>query len=122
MTILLYLVIGTIAGVLSGLFGIGGGVIMVLAMVALMKMPFLAATGTSLGAMLLPVGLFGAWEYYRNGNLDVKVSLLLAAGLAVGVWGGARLAHSAGPFVVQRMFAVFMVLMAVRMWVSAKPA
>lgn len=122
MNTVIYLVIGTLAGVLSGLFGIGGGVIMVLAMVALMKMPFLAATGTSLGAMLLPVGILGAWEYYRNGNLDVRVSLILSAGLAIGVWVGAKLAHGAGPFVVQRLFAVFMVVMAVRMWVSAKPA
>lgn len=119
MTVLVYLLIGAAAGVLSGLFGVGGGVIMVLAMVGLMKLPFLTATGTSLGAMLLPVGIFGAWEYHKAGNLDVRISLLLAAGLLVGAWGGARLALAAGPAVVQRSFAVFLLLMAVRMWVSA---
>ena len=120
MTVLLYLLIGTLAGVLSGLFGIGGGVIMVVAMVSLMKLPFLTATGTSLGAMLLPVGIFAALEYHKNGNLDIKVSLLLAIGLALGAWGGAKLAHGAGPATVQRLFAVFLIVMAVRMWVSAK--
>lgn len=120
MTTALYLLIGTLAGILSGMFGIGGGIIMVIAMVTLMKLPFLTATGTSLGAMLLPVGIFGAWEYYRAGNLDIKISLLLAAGLAAGAWGGAKLAHSAGPAVVQRMFAVFLVVMAVRLWVGAR--
>jgi len=119
-TVLFYLLIGALAGVLSGLFGIGGGVIMVLSMVSLMKVPFLTATGTSLGAMLLPVGIFGAWEYHKHGNLDIKVSLLLAAGLAIGAWGGARLAHQVSTAGVQRGFAVFMVVMAVRMWVSAK--
>ena len=114
----IYLLIGAAAGILSGLFGIGGGVIMVLALVGIMKLPFLTATGTSLGAMLLPVGLFGAWEYYKAGSLDIRVSLLLAVGLLVGAWGGARLALAAGPAVVQRCFAVFLLLMAVRMWVS----
>lgn len=119
MTTLLYLLIGAGAGILSGLFGVGGGVIMVMAMAGLMKLPFLTATGTSLGAMLLPVGIFGAWEYYKTGHLDVRISLLLAAGLLVGAWGGARLALSAGPVVVQRSFAAFLLLMAIRMWVSA---
>ncbi len=120
MTVLVYLLIGTLAGVLSGLFGVGGGVIMVVGMVSIMKLPFLTATGTSLGAMLLPVGIFAALEYHRKGNLDVKISLLLAVGLAAGAWFGARLAHGAGPATVQRMFAVFLMVMAVRMWVSAR--
>ncbi len=115
----LYLALGTIAGILAGLFGIGGGVIMVIGMVSLMKLPFPTATGTSLGAMVLPVGIFGALEYYRRGNVDVRAALLLAAGLTLGAWLGARVAQQAAPAQVQRFFAVFLVLMAVRMWVTA---
>lgn len=117
--LILYLVLGGAAGVLSGLFGIGGGVIMVFGMVTLFKLPFTTATGTSLAAMLLPVGALGVWEYWRHGNLDFRAAALLAAGLFVGAWVGARMANDFAPASVQRAFAVFMMVMAVRMWVTA---
>jgi uncharacterized membrane protein YfcA len=116
----LYVILGLVAGVLAGMFGIGGGVIMVIGMVSLMKLPLHTATGTSLAAMVLPVGLFGAMEYYRRGNLDVRAALLLAAGLTVGAWLGAKLALQTSPGVLQRGFAVFLLAIAVRMWVTAK--
>ena len=117
---LLYIALGLVAGVLAGLFGIGGGVIMVIGMVGLMKLPFLTATGTSLGAMLLPVGVFGVMEYHRRGHIDIRAALLLAAGLTLGAWVGARLAHGAPPALLQRGFAVFLLFVAVRMWVTAR--
>ncbi len=119
MTLVLYLLLGSAAGVLSGLFGIGGGVIMVFGMVTLFRLPFTTATGTSLAAMLLPVSALGVWEYWRNGNLNVRAAALLAAGLFVGAWLGARLANDLAPAMVQRAFAVFLVVMAARMWVTA---
>ena len=116
----LYVILGLVAGVLAGMFGIGGGVIMVIGMVSLMKLPLHTATGTSLAAMVLPVGVFGAMEYYRRGNLDVRAALLLAAGLTVGAWLGAKLALQTPPGVLQRGFAVFLLAIAVRMWITAK--
>ncbi|NOT09385.1 MAG: sulfite exporter TauE/SafE family protein [Gemmatimonadales bacterium] len=116
----LYVALGVLAGILAGLFGVGGGVIMVIGMVSVMKLPFPTATGTSLGAMLLPVGAFGAFEYYRRGNLDVRAAMLLAAGLTVGAWVGARVAQHAPPVMVQRGFALFLMVMSVRMWVTAR--
>ena len=116
---ILFLALGVVAGIFAGLFGIGGGVLMVIGMVSLMKLPFPTATGTSLGAMLLPVGLFGAIEYYRRGHVEVRGALLLSIGLAVGAWLGARLAQQAAPAMIQRLFAVFLVLMAGRMWLTA---
>jgi len=115
----LYLALGTVAGILAGLFGIGGGVIMVIGLVGVMKVPFPTATGTSLGAMLLPVGLLGALEYYRRGHVDIRAALLLAVGLTVGAWVGARIAVNTPSVLVQRLFAVFLVFMAVQMWVTA---
>jgi len=117
---LLYVVIGLLAGVLSGLFGIGGGVLIVAAMVLVFRMPIHEATGTSLAALVLPVGLLGALEYYRAGNVHLVPAGLIALGLFVGAYVGARLAHSLGPVMLQRMFAVFLVVMAVRLWMSAK--
>ena len=116
---LIFLAIGLGAGVLSGLFGICGGVVIVPALAFVVGMPILTATGTSLGALLLPVGLLGAFEYYRNGHLDPRASLLLAAGLFVGAWFGAYVAHLLTAVQLKRAFAVFLVLMAARMWLSA---
>jgi uncharacterized protein len=115
----LYLAIGLVAGVLSGLFGVGGGILIIPALVLLANFPTKVALGTSLGALLLPVGLLGAYTYYRYGNLDIKASLLIALGLFVGAWLGAKLAHALPGPTLQRMFAVFIVIMAVQLWREA---
>jgi uncharacterized protein len=115
-----YLLLGLAAGVMSGLFGIGGGVVIVPALMLIAGMSPLTATGTSLGALLLPVGALGAWTYYRNGHLDVRAAALIAAGLLVGAYGGAAVAQGLAAGTVRRMFAVFLVLVAVRMWFFAK--
>jgi uncharacterized membrane protein YfcA len=114
----LYLAIGLVAGILSGLFGIGGGVVIVPALILLARMPISTATGTSLGALLLPVGALGAWTYYKNGHLDIRASALVAAGLAAGVFFGAAVAQGIAPDVLRRGFAVFLVAVAVRMWMG----
>ena len=115
----LFLAIGLVAGVLSGLFGIGGGILIVPALIFFAKFPTKLALGTSLGALLLPVGLLGAYTYYKGGNLDIRASLLIALGLFFGAWGGARLAQVLPAATLQRMFAVFIALMAVRLWIEA---
>ena len=115
----LFLAIGLTAGVLSGLFGIGGGILIIPALIFFAKFPTKLALGTSLGALLLPVGLLGAYTYYKGGNLDIRASLLIALGLFFGAWGGARLAQVLPAATLQRMFAVFIALMAVRLWIEA---
>jgi len=114
----LYILIGVGAGVLAGLFGIGGGVLIVPALVYVARMPQLTATGTSLGALLLPVGALGAWEYYRTGNLDLRAALIIAIGLFFGAFFGAKLAHILTAVQLRRGFAVFLVLVAIRVWMS----
>jgi uncharacterized protein len=117
--VLTLLAIGLVAGVLSGLFGIGGGILIIPALIFLAKFPTKLALGTSLGALLLPVGLLGAYTYYQNGNLNIRASLLIAVGLFFGAWVGARLAQHISGATLQRMFAVFILLMAIRLWVEA---
>jgi uncharacterized membrane protein YfcA len=110
--------IGLIAGILSGVFGIGGGIVIVPALIVIAGLTPIAATGTSLGALLLPVGALGAWEYYKRGDIQLGTSLLIALGLFFGAWIGARLAHHLTPNQLRRGFAVFLVLVAGRMWFS----
>jgi len=113
---IVFLLIGFGAGVLSGLFGIGGGVVIVPALIFIARMQPQAATGTSLAALLLPVGALGAWEYYRHGNLNVAAGLLVALGLFVGAGIGARFSLQVSPTALRRAFAVFLTLIAIRMW------
>ena len=116
---LLFLAIGLGAGLLSGLFGIGGGIIIVPALMLAGRMQPSTATGTSLGALLLPVGALAAWQYYKNGHLDVRASLLIALGIFVGAYLGAVAMQQLNPMMAKRVFAVFLVLVSVRIWVSA---
>lgn len=116
---ILFIAIGLAAGILAGMFGIGGGIVIGPALILLAGFAPKLATGTSLGALLLPVGALGAWEYYRRGNLNVEASLWIALGLLIGAWGGARIAHSLTGPQLQKAFAVFLALMAVRVWMKA---
>ena len=115
---LIYLAIGLAAGLLSGLFGIGGGILIVPALLLVGRMQPATATGTSLGALLLPVGALGAWQYYKNGHVHIRASLLIALGLLVGAFFGARFAQGLDPATARRAFAVFLLLVSVKVWFS----
>ena len=108
-------VLGFVVGLLSGMFGIGGGLIIVPALALLYGMKQHAAVGTSLGALLLPVGALSAWVYWKNGNLNMKYSALLAAGLLVGAFVGAKLVEPVSDVTLRRMFGAFLLVISVRM-------
>jgi uncharacterized membrane protein YfcA len=106
--------IGLLAGVLSGLFGIGGGIVIVPLLVLVVGLTTTQAAGTSLAALLLPVGALGALEYWRGGYVDLGFAAVLAVGLLVGAYLGARLGISLPVEVVQRGFGVLLVIVGVR--------
>jgi hypothetical protein len=107
--------IGLASGVMSGIFGIGGGLVIVPSLILLMGMTVRQAVGTSLAALLLPVGILGVVEYVRAGQVDVRLATVLALGLLVGVYFGARLALMLPPDVVQRAFGILMIVVGVRL-------
>src|SRR5204863_9865718 len=102
MTWLLVALIGLVAGVVSGLFGVGGAVVIVPALVLLAKLPQHVANGTSLASLLLPVGLLGALEYYRRGQIHIGYAGIIAGGLFVGAFLGARLAGGVSDSTLRR--------------------
>lgn len=110
------LIVGLVAGIAGGMFGIGGGAIMVPAMVLLMGMDQKFATGTSIAAQILPIGLLGAAVYYRNGNLNVRDALLIAAGLLVGNLIGALFANQ--PYIsselMKKLYGIFLLVIGLR--------
>jgi uncharacterized membrane protein YfcA len=107
--------IGLVAGVVSGLFGVGGAVVIIPGLVLLAKVPHHTASGTSLAALLLPVGLLGAFEYYRRGQVNIPYALVIAVGLFFGAWVGARLAGELSEVALRRAFGVFLMIVAARM-------
>ena len=117
--LLTFIGVGLVAGVLSGMFGIGGGVLIVPALVYFGHMPIKTATGTSLGALLLPVGLLGAIAYHQAGHINLRAAAAVAAGLFFGAFFGAKVTQYVSGHVLQRMFAAFLVIVAVRMWLKA---
>jgi uncharacterized membrane protein YfcA len=103
------LLVGLLVGVFSGVVGIGGGILFVPALIWIAGMSQHKAQGTSLGALLAPVGIFAFLEYYRKGNADLKVALLLAVGFLIGGYFGAVGAQHIPDLWLRRIFAVTMI-------------
>jgi hypothetical protein len=111
--------IGLSAGVLSGIFGIGGGVVIVPALIYLAGFRQHVATGTSLAVLLPPVGIAAVAEYYRHGNVDLRAALVIAVTLAAGGWVGAVIANRmAGPY-LRLAFGIFVVSLGVYLMFGA---
>ena len=107
--------IGLVGGILSGLFGIGGGVVIVPLLVLVAGLSAKQAAGTSLAALLLPVGILGVFEYWRAGYIDVRLAILVGLGILVGAFIGARLAIGLPNEVIQRAFGVLLVVIGLRL-------
>ena len=115
---LIFVLIGLSAGTLAGRFGIGGGIIIVPALIYFAGFQQRDANGTSLAVFLLPVGLLGAYTYYKAGQVRVVPALVMAAGLFFGSYMGARLNQHVPLLLLKRGFAVLLVATAARMWFS----
>lgn len=107
-----FLLLGVAAGILSGLFGIGGGIVMVPSLIALFGMDILNANATSLTAMLLPVGVFGVIAYYKAGLINIKESLWIAFGLFIGSFIGGEFAVNVSESVLAKLYSGFLLYIA----------
>jgi len=112
MTWVLVALIGLVGGVVSGLFGVGGAIVIVPALMLLVKLPPHTASGTSLASLLLPVGLLGAIEYYRRGQVNIPYAVILSAGLFVGAFVGAHLAGEVSDVALKRAFGGLLLIVA----------
>jgi uncharacterized protein len=119
--ILMVIVVGIAAGMLGGMVGVGGGLIIVPALVYLMGFSQKTAQGTSLGLIMLPVGILGVLQYYKQGHVDFRVVGLLAVGFLIGSYFGSKVALRLPQDTVKKIFAVFMIIMAIKMLFLDKP-
>ena len=106
--IIIILTIGLAAGILSGLVGVGGGLIIVPALVFFLGFSQHQAQGTSLGLLLLPVGILAVINYYNKGNVDLKVVGIMSIAFIAGGWLGSKLALRLPEDTVKRIFAIFL--------------
>jgi hypothetical protein len=118
MTWFLVAILGLLAGVVSGLFGVGGAVVIIPGLVLLANLPQHTAHGTSLAALLLPVGILGALEYYKRGQVNIPYAAVVAVGLLIGAYFGARLAGTMSDVMLRKAFGVFLLLISVKLLAS----
>ena len=114
-TILILVVIGIAAGILGGLVGVGGGIIIVPSLVYFLSFSQKSAQGTSLGLLLLPVGIFGVLQYYKQGHVDLRVVAIIAIGFLAGSYFGSKIALSLPQETVKKIFAIMLLLIAFKM-------
>ncbi len=115
MTWTLISLLGLLAGVVSGLFGVGGAVVIIPGLVLIAKLPQHTAHGTSLAALLLPVGLLGVMQYAKRQEVNWGYAAVVAVGLLIGAYFGARLAGSISDVTLRKAFGGFLLLISVKL-------
>jgi uncharacterized membrane protein YfcA len=115
MNILLYLILGLVAGTFSGLIGIGGGTIIVPVLVFLFGLSQHQAQGTTLALLVPPIGFLAAWTYYKQGYVDLRIAALICVGFFLGGLVGAKLATKLSNVVLERIFGIALLLISLKM-------
>lgn len=116
--VIILILIGLSAGILGGFFGLGGGFIIVPALVFFCGFSQLKAQGTSLAVMLPPVGLLAFLTYYRHGNVDLKAGIIICLSLFIGGLLGAQVVQSVNNDLLRKGFAIFMILVSLKLLVG----
>lgn len=110
------MILGLFAGYLSGMVGIGGGIVMVPVLVLLFGFTQHRAQGTTLALLIFPVGILGVMNYYKTGNVDLKTTLLLCAGFVLGSYLGSKTAIAVSQETLRKVFAFLLVAVAAKMF------
>ncbi|MCM8797023.1 MAG: sulfite exporter TauE/SafE family protein [Candidatus Omnitrophica bacterium] len=112
---LTYVVLGLVAGVFSGVFGVGGGTILIPLLVYLFGLTQHQAQGTTLAAMVPPIGLLAAWRYWQEGNIKISIAALICLGFFFGGYIGASWIQGISDSILKKMFGVYLLLIALHM-------
>ncbi len=110
-----FLFLGLLAGVLSGLLGIGGGILIIPVLVFLFGLTQHQAQGTTLALMVPPIGLLAAWTYYKQGYVDLKIAALVCAGFFFGGLIGAQFATVINAAILKKLFGIALLITALKM-------
>jgi len=119
MRVLLYLAMGGVIGTVSGILGIGGGILLIPALIWLGGFDYPKAAGTTLAIMVPPIGLLAAWESYTKGRVDLTAAIWIALSFAVSAWFGATLVPLISDAMLRLSFGILMMILALRFILSA---
>jgi hypothetical protein len=115
MNIFLYILLGVVAGIFSGLIGIGGGIIIVPMLVLLFGLSQHTAQGTTLALMVPPIGLLAALAYYKQGFVDLKIAAFICVGFFIGGLFGAKFALGIPETILKKIFGAVLLLVSLKM-------
>ena len=115
---ILYFILGIVAGILGGMFGIGGGAIIVPALVLLFGLTQHQAQGTTLAILVPPIGLLAAMRYYQSGNVKLSIAAFVCAGFFIGGLIGADFVHNLSDPLLKKMFGIFLLFVSLQMIIS----
>ncbi|MEK7389676.1 MAG: sulfite exporter TauE/SafE family protein [Elusimicrobiota bacterium] len=110
-----FVCLGLLTGVLSGMIGVGGGIVLVPALVLFFGFSQHMAQGTSTAMLLPPIGILAAWTYYKNGHVDVRAALLICAGFILGGYFGSQIAVALPKEILRRMFGGVLFVLSLKM-------
>ncbi len=113
--VLILLLIGLLGGLLAGTLGVGGGLIIVPALVFIMGMTQHQAQGTSLAMMLAPIGILAALNYFREGYVNIKYAIILAIAFIIGAWLGSFISINLTGLTLKRIFGILMLIVGIKM-------
>lgn len=113
--LIVLLVIGILSGVLAGIFGIGGAIIVIPALVFFLGLSQHEAQGTSLAFMLPPVGILATWNYWKAGHVNWKIALILSLTFVVGAYFGSQFSINISDKILRKVFGVLMLAIAIKM-------
>ena len=114
-TIIILVIIGLMAGVFGGMFGVGGAIVMIPAMVYFLGVDQHTAQGTSLAVMLPPIGLFAAYNYYKDGQVNIWYAVIIAITFMIGGYFGSKIALYLPEQLMKKVFAIFLILVALKL-------
>jgi uncharacterized membrane protein YfcA len=118
MVVLAFIVLGLVAGALAGLVGVGGGIVIVPALVYLFHFSQKTAQGTTLALLVPPIGILAAYAYYKAGHVDIKAALLIILGFIVGSFLSAHFVSNIDDSSLTRIFGAFLLVVSIKMLIS----
>jgi len=116
--LLILIVIGVITGIMAGMLGIGGAIIMIPALVFFMGFSQQMAQGTSLAVMLPPIGIFAAYNYWKEGQVNLKFAMIIAVAFIIGSYFGSKIALNMPQAIMKKIFGILLLIVAAKMLLS----
>jgi len=114
-TVLILVAIGLMTGIFGGIFGVGGGVVLIPALVFFLGMDQHTAQGTSMAVLLPPIGFFAAYNYYKAGQVNIWYALIIAAAFMIGGYFGSKIALNLPENIMKKVFGIFLILVAIKL-------